>query len=136
MSEAKHTPGPWVWRVDRTAKTVSLMSSGGGWGDTVVDAVRWGFGGATLRWNRNGLMYRSQEIAKPYPRRDHHAAWILDIDHPDAHLMKAAPDLLAACEKVLMNLDYLRATWGDEGVTRTVADAVRAAVAKAKRGQP
>lgn len=58
------------------------------------------------------------------------------VTEADANMIEAVPDLFEACEEVLMNLDYLRAIWGDEGVTRTVADAVRAAVAKAKGGQP
>jgi hypothetical protein len=58
----------------------------------------------------------------------------ISISEADQAAIAAAPDLLAACEKALANLDYLRSTWGDEGVTRTVADAVQAAVAKAKGG--
>lgn len=52
----------------------------------------------------------------------------------DARLIAAAPDLLAACEQVLSRLDYLTELWGQEGVTRGVQDALRAALAKAKGG--
>ena len=49
---------------------------------------------------------------------------------------EAAPDLLDACEAMLNRLDYLRNLWGDEGVTRTLCDQVRAAVARAKGETP
>lgn len=48
----------------------------------------------------------------------------------DARLIAAAPELMAACQAVLAQLDYLRGLWGDEGVTRRLADQVRAAVKK------
>jgi hypothetical protein len=54
----------------------------------------------------------------------------------DAMLVAAAPDLLAACEAVLTNLDYLAETWGQEGVTRTVQDKLRAALVKATGDTP
>jgi len=49
----------------------------------------------------------------------------------DARLIAAAPDLYRACEAALAKLDYLRSLWGDEGVTRSVADQLRSAVEKA-----
>jgi hypothetical protein len=52
-------------------------------------------------------------------------------DPEDAAIVAAAPDLLAACEAVIDRLDYLRSLWGDEAITRNVADQVRAAVARA-----
>jgi hypothetical protein len=61
------------------------------------------------------------------------AEW--DADTANARLIAAAPDLLAACEAVLSNLDHLSDVWGQEGVTRTVQDRLRAAIAKAKGGE-
>lgn len=46
----------------------------------------------------------------------------------------AAPALQEACELVLSNLDHLTDVWGQEGVTRTVQDKLRAAIAAAKGG--
>ena len=110
MSETKHTPGPWVKRKFPTGR-----------------------GGIPVWWILDSIPDRDgQVIANAIC----YTAGTNDDVDANAALLEAAPDLLAACEKVLMNLDYLRATWGDEGVTRTVADAVRAAVAKAKGGQP
>ena len=63
------------------------------------------------------------------------------IDHvgmpPDnARLIVVAPALLEACELTLSNLDHLTDVWGQEGVTRTVQDKLRAAVAAAKGATP
>ncbi len=54
----------------------------------------------------------------------------------NAHLIAAAPDLLAACESVVINLDRLCEVWGSEGVTERVRTSLRAAVAKAKEANP
>ena len=47
-------------------------------------------------------------------------------------IIRQRDDLLEACETVLKHLDYLQELWGKEGVTNTVAESVRAAVARAK----
>ena len=49
----------------------------------------------------------------------------------NARLIAAAPELLRVCLDTLNRLDYLRSVWGDEGITRGLADALRAAVARA-----
>lgn len=46
-------------------------------------------------------MKNAYDFANPVAGREHHAKWFQDIDHPDARLIAAAPDLLAACEAVL-----------------------------------
>ena len=43
-------------------------------------------------------------------------------------------DFEAACEAMLAKLDYLTGLWGQEGVTRSLQDQIRAAIAKAKGG--
>ena len=43
-------------------------------------------------------------------------------------------DLEAACGAMLAKLDYLTELWGQEGVTRSLQDQIRAAIAKAKGG--
>ena len=43
-------------------------------------------------------------------------------------------DLEAACGAMLAKLDYLTGLWGQEGVTRSLQDQIRAAIAKAKGG--
>ena len=58
----------------------------------------------------------------------------LGIQHPDAHLIAAAPELLAACEAMLEHLEDapLRDLRDGHG---ELTDALRAAIAKA-RGTP
>jgi hypothetical protein len=58
-------------------------------------------------------------------------------DHEDyamrtAQLFAAAPELLAACRAVMMNIDRLTEIWGPEGVTRTVRDTLKRAIDKAE----
>jgi hypothetical protein len=44
-------------------------------------------------------------------------------------LARERDGLAEACQTFLGQLDYLRNLWGDEGVTRSVADKARAAIA-------
>lgn len=100
---------------------------------TVMDFARWGLGGAVPRFRDTSedgfnLMDRlcdNPEWIAPEPGREHHKSWHLLVTHPDARLMAAAPDLLAALEGVLRVAD--RKT--DE------FDAARAAIAKATGSQ-
>lgn len=50
----------------------------------------------------------------------------------NARLIAAAPELYAAARAVLDRLDYLRNLWGDEGITRGLADQLRAAITKSE----
>ena len=70
MGEAKHTPGPWFWALDRQDQRTSLMRSGSG--DYVVcpQADVENYGLSVNPWN--------------------------DVSDEDARLIAAAPDLLEA----------------------------------------
>jgi hypothetical protein len=50
-------------------------------------------------------MVRADELAVNIPGEDHHADWNQDIDHPDARLIAAAPDLLAVLEAIVGGID-------------------------------
>jgi hypothetical protein len=52
----------------------------------------------------------------------------------NAHLIAAAPDLLAACEEALEMAEYLSATWGTSHGDNyaEMAERLRAAIAKAR----
>ena len=108
---SKHTPGPWqAGRPDMK---------------TIVDDIpsKWVYG--PEREGGDGYIAVASGRAS--------AKW--DEVMANAHLIAAAPDLLAACESVLTKLDYLVNLWGAEGVTRTIQDQLRAVVEKAKGGE-
>jgi hypothetical protein len=93
---AEHTPGPWHWDLRPGMRSVSLMARG----FTVMDFARWGMDNAAPRFRTERcLMVRVEELGAPIPGREHHE-WAKQIIHPDARLIAAAPDLLAACETV------------------------------------
>lgn len=71
---------------------------------TIMDFERWGMSGAIMRLRDTSadgmnLMDKCLRWTVPVTGREHHASWFKDIDHPDARLIAAAPDLLAALER-------------------------------------
>lgn len=101
MSQLKHTPGPWRWELNAKSKNIDLCGHGecGPYDFTVMDFERWGMGGAIPRFrDSNGVMVKADQLAKPVEGRLHHAAWFQSIDHPDARLIAAAPELLDALQ--------------------------------------
>jgi hypothetical protein len=125
-----HTPGPWRWEFNQKHKSVQLVGGLRPQYDlTVMDFARWGLSGAVPRFRdtaEDGLNLMDRlcdkpEWIAPAEGRHHHRDWFQFVIHPDARLIAAAPDLLAALQGVLRVAD--RAT--DE------FDAARAAIAKA-----
>lgn len=89
-----HTPGPWNWYV-RSDGQVYLATPNRGH-LIVMDFVRKGMNAAQPRFavwdgderaNMGGIMVAADKMNVS--------------EHPDALLLKAAPDLLAACEQAL-----------------------------------
>lgn len=101
--EFKGTPGPWRWELNEGYKQVYLCGGKPMFDLTVMDFVRYGMGGAAPRFNRTltqpgiNLMERVEHFACVVSGREHHADWFKSVQHPDALLIAAAPDLLAVC---------------------------------------
>lgn len=113
-----HTPGPWRWELNEKGKQLQLCGGEVRFDLTVMDFERWGMNGAVARF-RDGddgrstnIMHHAKRWAVVAPDREHHAAWFKLLSHPDALLIAAAPDLLAALK---MLVDDLRVQRGIHG---------------------
>lgn len=105
MSETRFTHGPWRWELNEKSRQLHLCGGAPTYDLTVMDFVRWGMGNAAPRFReiRDGLnlMHRCERWAVTCPGREHHEFWFKLLDHPDANLISAAPDLYAACDQLL-----------------------------------
>ena len=99
-----YTPGPWRWEINLQSKCLDLVGGRPQYDLTIIDFERWGMNKATMRLRDTAhdgmnLMYRVHErpdwIA-PEQGREHHQQWHQLLNHPDARLISAAPDLLEA----------------------------------------
>ena len=124
------TPGPWDWEVSRRSQTVELCGGKGASDLTVMSFARWGLNkAAPVFWfwwgNVSDEPKRAEALGTPEPGREHHADWFQRINHPDARLIAAAPDMretiLALCDALdteqskVRRLD--RAALAQEGLT-------------------
>jgi hypothetical protein len=124
--QKQHTPGPWAWRVNRSARQVELVARHSGT-LLVMDFDRWGMQRAEPRFRDSGLMVNARELTATIPGEEHNEHWYRTLEHPDARLIAAAPTMLAALQKLMPFCDE-----GDVEIEtewqRAVADA-RAAIA-------
>lgn len=135
MSGPKHTPGPWRWEVNEESKVVELCGGKPQYDLTVMDFERWGMGGAIPRFrdfSDHGLMTRCIIWARKVLGREHHSAWFKSLDHPDAHLIAAAPDLLDALKQLLELDEFDESVRGISSRRQPVMGAARSAIAKAE----
>lgn len=130
------TPGPWGW-FGNTKSQILYLSTVDRGRQFVMQFKRWGTGSGQPVFQVNNRMVPAKELVKfevgDGKARGHEHGLddpsvyrmdVLDIDHPDARLIVAAPDLLAACTAML-------ATWGsgDEDAIEA-RDMAKAAIEK------
>lgn len=114
-----YTKGPWYWR--KMGDNLSLVAAHSGT-LIVMDFVRKGFNSAEPRFgirrdNMGGLMVKATKLEED------------GIDHPDARLIAASPDLFVAAQEALRVLDEISP--GDHR-KMTALSLLRAAIASAE----
>jgi len=110
----KGTPGPWRWELNEKYKDVSISGGIPAFDLLVMSFVRYGMKDAAPTFSRrfesdSNEMVRVDQFAKEVKGREHHSGWFKTIDHPDANLIAAAPDLLQAA------LEYVAMIEADQG---------------------
>lgn len=134
-NDMKHTPGPWDWFFSESGGCYLATPHRGRL--IVMDFIRRGMQGGTVRFATWDGDERANMGGIMRPAHD------LDVgEHPDARLIAAAPDLLAALLPVLKEgvdrakADIMETTWSPDAhveLTLTIAElrAIRAAIARA-----
>lgn len=133
---APHTAGPWRWELSEQSKRLHLVGGKPMFDLTIMDFTRWGMNDATVclrdtahdGFNIMHKLHERRDWIAPFPGREHHAKWCVNVTQPDMRLIAAAPDLLDALCALVLNIDAGKATLIE------MCDA-RAAIAKAT-GEP
>lgn len=115
----QHTPGPWDWYMSGRGEAMLATPDRGRL--YVMQPVRCGMQGGTVRFSEWGEGPRGRRGGVMRDAKEHLRNGVLM--HPDALLIAAAPDLLAALQRALNVLD---ATGAQDD-----ANAARNAIAKA-----
>jgi len=101
-----HTPGPWRWEINVKGYQLQLCGGTPRFDKTVLNFIRWGMGSATARFRTEiNLMSPANDFAEVVQGREHHAEWFQTINHPDARLIAAAPELLEALKGEATEID-------------------------------
>ncbi len=106
------TDGPWRWEFDAHNLRVHLVGGCPRYDLTIMDFVRWGMSGATVRMRDSSdgnLMYKlheRQDWIEPFPGREHHKHWCANVVHPDMRMIAAADP--ATIGRLLAERDALR----------------------------
>jgi hypothetical protein len=115
-----HTPGPWLWTNAHDGRIYLYTPRNGHC--IVMDFVRKGTQGAQPRFSDRG--------DNPLGGVMHKATEIDIYSNPDARLIAAAPDLLAACKSTLAYIDEVGC--GTYSLDAEAMKVLRAAIAKAE----
>lgn len=102
-----HTPGPWRWEVNHKYKQVSLCGERN-FDLEVMDFRRWGMQGAQPMFRDDDqISHGVDAFSAVVPGREHHAEWFQTLDHPDARLIAAAPELLNALKSCPLGSEHV-----------------------------
>jgi hypothetical protein len=127
------TCGPWRWEVNPKSHVIKLCGGKPMYDMTVMDFVRWGMSRAQPRFVVGGILYKGEQFKYVAPNRDHHKEWFQLLSHPDANLIAAAPDLLAALQGLQKKFWEVAARHNDRSCDYDVCPEVRATVAAIKK---
>lgn len=97
---------PWRFSINRQSKHMELIDYRH---NIIMDFARYGMQNGQARFGVDGILIDAKDLAVPFPGRDHHASWCAGIDHPDARLIEAAPELLAFAREALQFLRLMAA---------------------------
>ena len=111
----KHTPGPWHVGNEQDYQV-----------DRYVKRAEW----ARIRGTDGGLVAKVESV-HPTGKRQ---STDFDVEHANANLIAAAPELLAACRDALFVLENITSLDFSNGGDAKVRKIIRDAIAKAEGG--
>lgn len=102
MSEAKFTPAPWRWEVNKKHKSVVLTGGKPMFDIDVMRFQRYGMQDAQPTFCEGDYQgVKASDLAVKAKGREHHSAWFMLLKHPDAQLIEAAPDMYNELQNLL-----------------------------------
>lgn len=109
-----HTPGPWRWELNKASKSVALLGGRPRFDKSVMNFERYGMSHAAPSFNNarlgeEGNLYNEMERCDKYGAivqgREHHKDWFQEINHPDALLIAASPELFRLLREARTTLE-------------------------------